>query len=91
MYIIGIKVAVVVVSQSISMYSCVQNNPIYQQGLPTVGISKGTGVTKRGPFLRIEKFPKLLSDDRECELIENVDFKYSSNLASLTGNPVFCL
>ena len=46
-----------------------------------------TGFPKK--FSKLKNIQDQLSDDREGEIIENVDFKYSSNLASLTGNPVF--
>ena len=35
-----------------------------------------------------KNIPDQLRDDREGEIMENVDFKYSSNRASFMGNPV---
>ena len=35
-----------------------------------------------------KNIPDQLRDDREGEIMENVDFKYSSNRATLMGNPV---
>ena len=45
-----------------------------------------TGFPKK--FSKLKNIPDQLSDDREGEIIENVDFKYSSNGASFMGNPV---
>ena len=48
-----------------------------------------TGFPKKDArFSKLKNIPDQLSDDREGEMMENVDFKYSSNRASFMGNPV---
>ena len=43
---------------------------------------------KDARFSKLKNIPNLLSDDRERNIIQNIDFSYFSNRASFMGNPV---
>ena len=50
---------------------------------------RAQGFPKKTLFISILKnIPDLLSDGKECKIIENIDFEYFSNRASFMGNSV---
>ena len=44
---------------------------------------------KDARYLELKNILNLRSDEREGQIIENIDFKYLSNRASFIGNPVY--
>ena len=46
------------------------------------------GFPKKRPFLKVKDIANLLSDDKEGQIIKNIDFLYFSSRASFMGNPV---
>ena len=43
---------------------------------------------KDARYFKVKKILFLLSDEKEGQIIENIDFKYLSNRASFMANPV---
>ena len=54
---------------------------------PAQGYATGFPI-KDARFSKLKNILFLLSDEKEGNIIENIDFKYLSNRASFMGNPV---